>query len=219
MTDEDKQPQGQGQPTNPDQGNGDKVTFTDEQQSVIDNLINNKIAKLNEKHAADLKNRQAEWEQEKVQAVKTAEERAKMSADERAKAEAADREKSLDQQRAQLNRKMQELTTKSMLMDRGISADMLPLVMGATDDETTQNLDRLEKYVSQRVQKAKDELMAGHQNPVNGAGNRGNSFADNPWAKESFNLSKQNAIAMTDPEMARQMIAAAKPTGYYVQPS
>lgn len=183
-----------------------KVEFTPEQQKAISALLDSKIAKERSKA-----------EQERQDAVKKAEERAKMSAEERAEAERKDREKALEQERQDLARQKQEFKTKSMLVDKGITTDMLPLLMGADDEETSQRLNLLDQYVNnKKVQEATEKLMQGKRTPTGGNGGNTVSVSDNPWSTQGWNLTKQNEILTTNPEQAQQMIAQAQPKqGFY----
>lgn len=201
VQEQDNQPtQNEGQEEKP------KVEFTPEQQKAISALLDSKIAKERTKA-----------EQEKQDAIKKAEQRAKMSAEERAKAEQKDREEAVKKQQQDLNRKLREVQTKSTLVDKGISLDMLPLLMGADDEETSQRLNLLDQYVNKKVQEATEKLMQGKQNPTGGNGSNTVSVNDNPWTEQAFNLTKQQEIFNQDPEKARQMIAQAQPKqGFYV---
>ncbi|WP_164960424.1 DUF4355 domain-containing protein [Limosilactobacillus reuteri] len=195
------------QPTqNEGQEEKSKVEFTPEQQKAISALLDSKIAK--ERIKAD---------QEKQNAIDKAIARTKMSAEERAKAEQKDREDEFNRKQQDLDRQLREVKTKSTLIDKGITTDLLPLVMGADDDETSQRLDLLDRYVQKKVQEATEKLMRGKQNPINGNGGSNVSLSDNPWSIQGWNLTKQNEIFNQDPEKARQMIAQAQPKqGFYV---
>lgn len=201
VQEQDNQPtQNEGQEEKP------KVEFTPEQQKAISALLDSKIAK--ERIKAD---------QEKRDAIDKAIARTKMSAEERAKAEQKDREDEFNRKQQDLDRQLREVKTKSTLIDKGITTDLLPLVMGADDGETSQRLDLLDRYVQKKVQEATEKLMRGKQNPTNGNGGSNVSLSDNPWSAQSFNITKQQEIFNQDPEKARQMIAQAQPKqGFYV---
>lgn len=201
VQEQDNQPtQNEGQEEKP------KVDFTPEQQKAISALLDSKIAKERTKA-----------EQEKRDAIDKAIARTKMSAEERAKAEQKDREDEFNRKQQDLDRQLREVKTKSTLIDKGITTDLLPLVMGADDDETSQRLDLLDRYVQKKVQEATEKLMRGKQNPTNGNGGSNVSLSDNPWSIQGWNLTKQNEIFNQDPEKARQMIAQAQPKqGFYV---
>lgn len=200
VQEQDNQPtQNEGQEEKP------KVEFTPEQQKAISALLDSKIAK--ERIKAD---------QEKRDAIDKAIARTKMSAEERAKAEQKDREDEFNRKQQDLDRQLREVKTKSTLIDKGITTDLLPLVMGADDDETSQRLDLLDRYVQKKVQEATEKLMQGKQNPTNGNGGRTISSNDNPWSAQGWNLTKQNEILTNNPEQAQQMIAQAQPKqGFY----
>ena len=213
VQEQDNQPtQNEGQEEKP------KVEFTPEQQKAISSMIAEKVAKERTKSAAKAQEVAQKAEQEKQDAIQKAIERTKMSAEERTEAERKDREKALEQERQDLARQKQEFKTKSMLVDKGITTDMLPLLMGADDEETSQRLDLLDQYVNKKVQEATEKLMQGKQNPTGGNGSMTTSVpsSQNPWAKENFNMTEQQRIYTQNPELARQMISAAKPQGFYV---
>lgn len=197
------------------QGNqeqGSQVTFTDEQQAAINNMISNAIGKERSKSDERIKALRNQAEQDKQDAIKKAEARAKMTAEERAKAEQQDAKDAIAKQQEDLNRQMREFQTKNMLLDKGISLDLMPLVMGADDDETSTRLDLLKKYRDKEVQAATQKLMAGNRTPSTGnGGNSSVASGDNPWTEGAWNLTKQQQIYTTNPEQARQMIAQAQP--------
>ena len=200
VQEQDNQPtQNEGQEEKP------KVEFTPEQQKAISALLDSKIAK--ERIKAD---------KEKQDAIDKAIARTKMSAEERTKAEQKDREDAVKKKEQDLDRQLREVKTKSTLIDKGITTDLLPLVMGADDDETSQRLDLLDRYVQKKVQEATEKLMRGKQNPTNGNGGSNVSLSDNPWSAQGWNLTKQNEILTNNPEQAQQMIAQAQPKqGFY----
>lgn len=215
MNDDQQQPtpqQSEGQNEQQDnQEQGSKVTFTDEQQAAIDNLVAEKVAKERQRAEAKAQEAAQKAEQAKQDAIKKAEQRAKMTAEERAKAEREDQQKAIKEQQAELNRQKREFSTKNMLLDKGISIDLLPLVMGADDDETSRRLDLLKQYRDKEVQAATEKLMSGKKAPSAGNGGAGVSMHDNPWSDQAWNMTKQQEIFTTDPEKARQMIAQAQP--------
>lgn len=135
------------------------VTFTDEQQAKIDELIGQQHAKWSKK----LDQQQADFKQKLVDTQKQAEERAKMTAEQKAEADRKQREAEMAKQNQELATQIQEYKTKSMLLDKGISPDMLPLVMGSDEDSTGDNLELLQKYVDSQVQAATEKLLTGKQ--------------------------------------------------------
>ena len=201
VQEQDNQPaQNEGQDEKP------KVEFTPEQQKAISALLDSKIAKERTKA-----------EQEKKDAIDKAIARTKMSAEERAKAEQKDREDAVKKKEQELDHQLRKVRTQLMLVNKGITTDMLPLLMGADDEETSQRLNLLDQYVNKKVQEATEKLMQGKRNPTGGNGSNTVSVNDNPWTEQAFNLTKQQEIFNQDPEKARQMIAQAQPKqGFYV---
>lgn len=214
---QDQQTTDQGNNDNEQHGQGAKVSFTDEQQQAIDQMMAERIAKERSRTEKRIDQIRSQAEQDKQDAVKKAQDRAKMSAEERAKAEQQDREKAYQDKQDRLNQQLREVETKNMLIDKGISLDMLPLLMGADDDATQTNIDRLNKYVDQKVQAATEKLLQGKSNPTNGNGTGAVPMTNNPWSKANWNLTQQQYIANTNPEQARQMIAQAQPTGFFIK--
>lgn len=206
---------------NEEQNNENEVQFNEEQQAKIDELIASKIAKERSKSDERIQQLKEKQAQDLQEAIEKAEKRAKMSADERAEDERKEREAKIQQRLDDLEREKREFHTKSLLLDKGISADMLPLVMGKDDNETKERLSVLDDYVNKKVEQATKELLAGRKTPgVNSnASQQGTQVSgDNPWAEKSFNLTKQMEIAQKDPDLAKQMIAQAQPNKYYIKP-
>lgn len=206
MSEEPKNPE-----TNPEDGkqSEEPVTFTDEQQAKIDELIGQQHAKWSKK----LDQQQAEFKQQLADTQKQAEERAKMTAEQKAEADRKQREAEMAKQNQELATQIQEYNTKSMLLDKGISPDMLPLVMGADEDSTSDNLGLLQKYVDSQVQAATEKLLTGKQAVTTGSNNTSplETGTDNPWSKDGWNLTKQTEIYNTDKEQAQKLIASAQP--------
>ena len=209
--------QGNGETEQQGQEQGSKVTFTDEQQQLFNQKLSETIAKERDRTEKLLKEAQSKAEQDKQDAIQKAQERAKMSAEERAKAEQQDHEEAMKKQQQKIQQQLRELQTKNMLVDKGIPLDMLPLLMGADDDATQSNIDQLNKYVDQKVQAATEKLLQGKSNPTNGNGTGAVPMTNNPWSKANWNLTQQQQIVNTNPEQARQMIAQAQPTGFFIK--
>lgn len=206
-------PEKQTEQQNPDQGSA--VTFSDEQQAAINELISKQVAKERQRAEQQAQEAAKQAEKDKQAAVDKAIKREKMSADERAEAERKDREQALEKKQADLDQAMREFQTKNLLLDKGVSTDMLPLVMGANDDETSQRLELLKKYTDEKVQKATEELLRGSKSPASGNNGFSGVVGKNPWSKNDWNLTEQQNILSTNPEQAQQMIAQAQPKGFF----
>lgn len=183
-------------------------TFTDEQQERIDQLIAQKVAKERKRSERKMAEQEKQFNERLESEKQKITERAKMSAEERAKAEQADREKELQAKNAEVDRKLNELSTKSMLIDEGISRDMLPLVMGRNEDETSRNLELLKKYGQQIKESVTAELLKGKQAPAASTPSSPKiAVKDNPWSEDAWNLTEQQRICTEDPDKARELIA------------
>ncbi|CAB1719573.1 DUF4355 domain-containing protein [Lactiplantibacillus plantarum] len=206
MSEEPKNPE-----TNPEGGkpSDEPVTFTDEQQAKIDELIGQQHAKWSKK----LDQQQADFKKQLADVQKQAEERAKMTAEQKAEADRKQREADMAKHDQELATQIQEYKTKSMLLDKGISPDMLPLVMGADEEATNDNLGLLQKYVDDQVQAATEKLLTGKQAVTAGDNHTSplETGTDNPWSEDGWNLTKQTEIYNTDKEQAQKLIASAQP--------
>ncbi|AXH04309.1 DUF4355 domain-containing protein [Lactiplantibacillus plantarum] len=206
MSEDPKNPE-----TNLDGGKSpdESVTFSEEQQAKIDELIGQQHAKWSKK----LDQQQADFKKQLADAQKQAEERAKMTAEQKAEADRKQREVDMAKHDQELATQIQEYKTKSMLLDKGISPDMLPLVMGVDEDETNDNLSLLQKYVDSQIQAATEKLLAGKQAVTTGANHTSplETGINNPWSKDGWNLTKQTEIYNTDKEQAQKLIASAQP--------
>ncbi|MCW6174235.1 DUF4355 domain-containing protein, partial [Lactiplantibacillus plantarum] len=133
--------------------------------------------------------------------------------EQKAEADRKQREAEMAKQNQELATQIQEYKTKSMLLDKGISPDMLPLVMGADEDSTSDNLGLLQKYVDDQVQAATEKLLTGKQAVTTGSNNTSplEAGTNNPWSKDGWNLTKQTEIYNTDKEQAEKLIASAQP--------
>ena len=212
----DDNKENQNQNNNENQDN--EIKFTEEQQAKINDLIAGKLAKERAKEKAKLDELNKQHDLAMQEAIKKAQERAKMTAEQRAEAERKERDEKMQQELENLQKERQELQTKSLLLDKGLPADLLPLVMGKDEDDTSERLEKLETYVNQRIETATKELLKGKSNPTSSGTGTHTVTQNNPWSKDSFNMTKQAEIVQNDPEQAKQLISEANPTGFYIQP-
>lgn len=132
---------------------------------------------------AQLAEERKQWEQEQQgkleDAIKKAKEDGKaeatMSAKELADKQAKDREDKLKQQQAELESRTKELDhrehiahTKDLLAEENLPTDGAEMLLGATEEDTKQNIENFKKLVSQGVRNALHKSSAG-KDPQNGA--------------------------------------------------
>lgn len=132
---------------------------------------------------AQVENERKQWEQEQQakleDAVKKAKEDGKaeatMSAKELADKQAKDREDKLKQQQAELDSRTKELDhrehiahTKDLLAEENLPTDGAEMLLGATEEDTKQNIENFKKLVSQGIRNALHKSSAG-KSPQTGA--------------------------------------------------
>lgn len=132
---------------------------------------------------AQLAEERKQWDKEQQtkleDAVKKAKEDGKaeatMSAKELADKQAKDREDKLKQQQAELESRTKELDhrehiahTKDLLAEENLPTDGAEMLLGATEEDTKQNIENFKKLVSQGVRNALHKSSAG-KDPLNGA--------------------------------------------------
>ena len=184
MGDENKIPGDGGQG---DQGNKqpDK-TFT---QAELDAVIADRLQREREKTKdyADLKKAADEYQKLKE---------AQMSETEKLKSklEEAEREKVRHEQQA-ANLKL-EIDKLAILEELGLSKSWANRVKGATVEEIRQDAEELKKALG-----ATGKTVGGGSNPPPGGG------AENPWKRETFNLTKQAQILKENPALAQKLMS------------
>ena len=95
-----------------------------------------------------------------------------------------------------------ELTNKALkkMTDEGLPTDLVDFLVGADEDSTVKNIDLFkEKFTSKLETTVKERLKDNSYTPPSG----GSPTGSNPYAKETFNLTKQMELEMNNPEQAK----------------
>ncbi|GIP57905.1 DUF4355 domain-containing protein [Paenibacillus woosongensis] len=175
----------------------DEITFTPEQQARIDALIAKTIAKERSKAEADVE--KAKTEAEKL---------AKMNADQKAEYERQQREAKLAEREAEITKRELRASALETLAEKGLPKGLADILNYTDADSTKESLEAVETAFRAAVEAGVNERLKGNP-PGGGGGNRGAGQV-NPWKKETFNLTEQGRILRDNPELAKQLKAAAK---------
>ena len=175
-------------------------TFTeDEVRAQVQAETDRKVTKA-------LETARVKWAEEEQAKVKQAEELAKLSEKERAAKELEIQRTEFEQEKSKFQRERLTLQTEKDLISKDMPAEFAPFVVADTAEQTLININTLQASWQAAIEKAIDDKVKGRTpsgNPQQQAGEV------NPWKKETFNLTKQGEIIMSNPSVAEQMKRAA----------
>ncbi|WP_059050841.1 DUF4355 domain-containing protein [Paenibacillus senegalimassiliensis] len=196
--DDDKKEEDEDKDDDPEDKKKDgEITFTPEQQARIDALIAKTIAKERSKAEADVE--KAKTEAEKL---------AKMNADQKAEYERQQREAKLTEREAEITKRELRASALETLAEKGLPKGLADILNYTDADSTKESLDAVETAFRAAVEAGVNERLKG--NPPGGGGGSKGGGQVNPWKQETFNLTEQGRILRENPELAKQLIAAAK---------
>lgn len=152
-------------------------------------------------------------ENKKLKEQLEAERKKNLSADELKQVELQEKETELAQKEQEIREKENRMyaikALKKAELDDGSeeTLDLVEFVLG--EDETTIDLKvkALQKF-AQRVAKNTTDGIYKANGRTPGKGNAGGG-SDNPWSKESWNLTKQMELEISNPELAKTLKAGA----------
>lgn len=175
----------------------EEVSFTAEQQAKIDALIAKTIAKERAKRDKE------------IEAAKTeAEKLAKMNADQKAEYERQKREEELTKREAEITRRELRATALETLAEKSLPKQLADILVYTDAESTNNSLEAVEKAFREAVEAGVNERLKG--DPPKGKGS-GGSGTKNPWKQgPDYNLTEQGRILRENPDLAAQLIAAAK---------
>ena len=134
--------------------------------------------------------------------------REKMTDDERAKDDVEKMKADLQQREDALNKKTVELHTVNVLADKKINPNFKDFLIAETTEATDARIATFETVWNAAIKTAvEDRFKQGGGEPPRGTGGGGGVI--NPWSKATLNYSKQGEIMRTNPELAKQLQAAA----------
>lgn len=102
-----------------------------------------------------------------------------------------------------------EMSSKytKVLTEKGLNIDLIDFILGADDEATNSNIEKLSGIISAIADsKVAEKIKDTAYNPPTGGGGE----TKNPWSKENFNLTQQAKILQENPTLAKQLMASAK---------
>ena len=163
-------------------------------------------AETDRKVTKALETAKAKWLEEEQAKLKQAEELAKLSEKERLAKELEIQRNEFEAEKSKFQRERLTLQTEKDLISKDMPAEFAPFVVADTAEQTLININTLQASWQAAIEKAIDDKVKGRTpsgNPQQQAGEV------NPWKKETFNLTKQGEIIMSNPSVAEQMKRAA----------
>ncbi|GEM_PF-1449917 len=178
-----------------------KVEFTPEQQAEIDRILGERLGKA-----------QTKWEkdyQTKLEAAKTeAEKLAKMNAEQKAEYERQKREEELSKRESDITRRELRATAIETLVEKQLPKQLADILDYSDAEKTNASIVAVETAFREAVEAGVNDRL--RSNPPGGGGSKGGG-QKNPWKKgPDFNLTEQGRILKENPDLAKQLIAAAK---------
>lgn len=137
----------------------------------------------------------------------------KMTAEELRQVELQEKEDELARQQAEIQMEKNRMHAIKALKKAGLddgseeTLDLVEFVLGKDELAIDLRVKALQKF-AQRVAKNTTEGIYKANGRTPGKGNAGGG-KDNPWIKESWNLTKQMELELNDPELAKTMKASA----------
>ena len=175
-------------------------TFTeDEVKAQVQAEADRRVSKA-------LETAKVKWAEEEQAKVKQAEELAKLSEKERLAKELEIQRNEFEQEKSKFQRERLTLQTEKDLISKDMPAEFAPFVVADTAEQTLININTLQASWQAAIEKAIDDKVKGRTPSGNPQQQTGEV---NPWKKETFNLTKQGEIIMSNPSVAEQMKRAA----------
>jgi|GEM_PF-463937 len=132
----------------------------------------------------------------------------KMSAEEKAEYERQQKERELREKETELLRREVALHTVDKLRELELPLEFRDILAGADIEDTNKRIGVFQQMWQGALKKAVDERFkqTGHEP---GKGKEGAPGVKNPWAKDQLNYTEQGRILRENPELAKQLMAAA----------
>ena len=138
----------------------------------------------------------------------------KLTEEERKALEIKEREDALAAREKELSEKTNRLYAIKKIQEAGLndgsekSLAIVDFVIGADEAAIDANVKAFSELVNKLVAAEVEKKFK--ENGRNPNGGNGGKTGDNPYAKETFNLTKQWELELSNPELAAQLQAAAK---------
>ena len=114
----------------------------------------------------------------------------------------------LQQIRREKEREALRAKAKDFAIEKKLPAHLVDFFISDSEEKTLENLGLLEQVWTQSIQAAVGETFKQHGREPHKPANQ--QQMDNPWRKETFNLTKQAQILKENPELAQQLMTQAK---------
>lgn len=121
----------------------EEVTFTEDQQRFIDEIISKRLGGVKAKHDAEVKALREQHQKELK--------RATMAEEERLKAEAEDQLNALKQRAEDAERGLRLATTQRAAVEAGLPSELAEMLMGTDDEATQRNIATVRKAIDERA--------------------------------------------------------------------
>lgn len=186
-----------------DGGEGDhkKIEFTPEQQAELDRILGERLNKAQTKWEKDYQTKLAEAKTE-------AEKLAKMNAEQKAEYERQKREEELSKREKAITQRELRATAVETLVEKQLPKQLADILDYSDAEKTNASIAAVENAFREAVEAGVNDRL--RSEPPGGGGAKGGG-QKNPWKKGSdFNLTEQGRILKENPDLAKQLIAAAK---------
>lgn len=165
----------------------------------IRKLIQSETDKVRTEYSRKLKEAQAELERLKAE---------KMTEEEKAKYEQEKLQKELQEKEQALLQRELNLLAVELLNESDMPIEFKEFVIGSDQETTKARIATLKSLWTKSLEKAVQERFKENGRIPHDSGGDGNTVK-NPWSKEHFNLTEQGRLLRENPELAKQLMAAA----------
>lgn len=185
-------------------------SFFDEE--AIRKLIQSEVDKVRGKYSLELKKKDDELKKLRAEHL-TAEEVTKLEIAEQ-KLAIEEQKKELEEQRREINYEKNKNFAKDSIAKAKLCPNtekalrLVNSVMGDSEEEIEANIKNIAEVIEDIVSDRVDGLYKSNGRQVTRtSGNAG--LSNNPWAKDSMNLTEQMKIQINNPELAKKLMAQA----------
>lgn len=173
--------------------------FTPEQQEWLNNLINRKTAE----HKQELEDQKASEDERINKAIAEHDRRAKMTADEKAEDDRKKLKQENDRLKAELDRNARIAHAQTVANKYHVPMSMVKNLVGASDEETDNNMLSFVNEFSKAVQTGVDQRLAGNKQPQTGT----QVNTDKAKKLSDLSLEEQTRLFHEDPSLYHQLAA------------
>lgn len=191
--------EGGGNPSNPDGGQGGLTK--EEVEEMLEKERQSAADKVRREKSEEMKELQKQLDELKKE---------KMTDEQKAEYE----RKQWEQEKAEKERELQKrevaLHTVDKLQEKEIPMAFKDILAGDNVEETDKRIDNFYSMWQKEVENKVNERFKEHgDDPAKNRKGGGGNTRENPWKKETFNLTKQAEITKNDPDEAKRLKAEA----------